>query len=306
MDVQIEDLIRERAALLGDGVPYALKVLIGQLAEDPDRGRPASFPLGRVVLIDGETFEDCPALVVHYIREPERVRIVAVRPSPPEAPPGGDRHHDRGQGPRDEGADEAVVVRQVEDAWGRIAAWLAAHAPASHAALRPGLGGEAVEAFGWGLGVRIPAELRALWRLVAGDDGVGWAGCLPGNTALMSLEQVGGHYRERMRGLVPVREGEDAQWRASWIPVISRDVRDRTSGLHLDVESGFLGRWSRYRDDEHLEERDTLLTYLEDMADMLHSPALAVRDAPGLLDGALVWRSGLDPAQDGVWRPLAG
>ncbi|MEV7617647.1 hypothetical protein [Streptomyces sp. NPDC089799] len=100
-------------------------------------------------------------------------------------------------------------------------------------------------------------------------------------------------------------DGEDvALWKATWIPVITRGPRDRTSGLYLDTESGYLGQWSRYGDEDN-EEKDTLVTYLEDMADMLQSPALAVRDTPGLLGGALLWGSSLDAAREGAWRPLA-
>jgi hypothetical protein len=42
----------------------------------------------------------------------------------------------------------------------------------------------------------------------------------------------------------------------------------------------------------------------EEAADMLAFPALARRDKPGLVDGALVWRGRLDPGPR--WQPLAG
>ncbi|MFG2621870.1 hypothetical protein ACGFXC_30055 [Streptomyces sp. NPDC048507] len=305
MDVHIEDLIRERAARLGAGVPYALKVLTGQLAEDPDMGEPLPLPLGRTVRIDGDTFEDCPALIVDYIREPDRVQILGVKPARPEAPAGHGR--EQGQGHRGRNpvpVDEAVVARQIADAWTRIAACLAARAPASYAALRPGVREEAVEAFGWGLGVRVPAELRSLWRLVAGDDGVDGAGCLPGKMSLMPLQDVGTFHRARMKDPVGQLDGEElTSWKASWIPLISLGPADHTSGLYLDTESGFLGPWSRYAD-THVEERDTLVTYLEEMADMLQSPALATRDQPGTVGGALIWRSSLPPADEQTWTPL--
>lgn len=54
---------------------YALKVLAGQLAEDPDMGRPSGLPGILTVTVDAELFEDCPALRIGYIREPDRVEI---------------------------------------------------------------------------------------------------------------------------------------------------------------------------------------------------------------------------------------
>ncbi|WP_212747218.1 hypothetical protein [Streptomyces montanus] len=75
--------------------------------------------------------------------------------------------------------------------------------------------------------------------------------------------------------------------------------------MPLDVASGYLGRWSRY-DEGPDDELDTLVTYLEDVADLLEAPApaLATRDMPGLVGGALVWGSRIDPAQESRWQPL--
>ncbi|GLX42223.1 hypothetical protein Sros01_82950 [Streptomyces roseochromogenus] len=309
MDVEIPAPVREAAAGLGAGVPYALKVLAGQLAEDPGMGEPSSLPGILDVRIDGVTFEDCPALVVGYIREPDRIEVRYVTGTQHEAPAdndpdlGRDRHT----------ADEEVVGREISDAWARITAWLVAHAPASYEALRSGAGEGTIEALEVGLGVRVPAELRALWRLTAGDDGVDGGGCLPGNMALMPFEEVEVFYRQQLRhhaGLdaLEVRRLEDSGvtvWKPWWIPVISNGPADRTSGLYLDTESGFLGLWSRYND-TYLEERDTLVTYLEETADMLQAPALATRDKPGLVRGALVWGSSLIPAHEEAWQPLTG
>ena len=66
-----------------------------------------------------------------------------------------------------------------------------------------------------------------------------------------------------------------------------------------------LGRWSRYNEYQG-DELDTLVTYLEEAADMLEAPALAIRDRPGLVGGALVWGSGIDPAQEDRWQPWTG
>ncbi|WP_405522546.1 hypothetical protein [Streptomyces canus] len=206
---------------------------------------------------------------------------------------------------------EAVAVREVADAWRRITGWLRANAPDSHAALRAGASAAAVAAVEGDLGIQLPVELRALWLLTAGDDGAhGW-GCLPGNRALMTLEAVSALYRMKMAAQAQEDilnsgrpEGERVTvWQATWVPVIALGPADDTSGPYLDAATGFLGRWSRYNEAPG-EERDTLVTYMEEMADMLESPALAARDKPGLIGGTLVWLSSVDPVREDRWQPL--
>lgn len=315
MNVEIPTHIRETASQLGDGVPYALKVLAGQLADDPDMGEPSALPGILTVIIDGDLFEDCPALAVGYIREPDRIEIRYVTPaafaqSTADNP---DQHEPQGQHqeqPADPGA-EAVTVREVADAWRRITGWLRINAPVSHAALRAGASAAAVAAVESDLGIQLPVEMRALWLLTAGDDGAhGW-GCLPGNKALMTLEAVSALYLMKMAAQTQedtLNSGRPEEeritvWQATWIPVIALGPTDDTSGLYLDAATGFLGRWSRYNEAPG-EERDTLVTYLEEMADMLESPALAARDKPGLIGGTLVWLSSIDPAQEDRWQSL--
>ncbi|MFJ2240940.1 hypothetical protein [Streptomyces sp. NPDC087859] len=80
---------------------------------------------------------------------------------------------------------------------------------------------------------------------------------------------------------------------------------NHTSGLYLDAATGFLGRWSRYHEEPD-EERDTLVTSLEEMADTLEFPGLAARDKPGLIGGTLVWLSSIDPVRGDRCQPLTG
>ncbi len=310
MNVEIPSHVRDTATQLGAGVPYALKVLAGQLADDPDMGEPAGLPGILTVTVDGDLFEDCPALTIGYIREADRIEIRYVGPASAVVQ---DQAEVQGRREPDDLAVEAATAREVVDAWRRITDWLRRNAPASHAALRVGVSPAAVTALEDELGIRIPAGLSALWSLTSGDDGVGGAGCLPGNQALMTLEAVGAFYRQQMESQahqdrLNARRSEDDRitvWKAAWIPVVSYGVADRTSGLYLDAETGYLGRWSRYNEG-FADEPDTLVTYLEDVADMLEAPALATRDRPGLVDGALVWGSRLDPAYEDRWQPLAG
>lgn len=87
MNVEIQPDVRDTAAQLGAGVPYALKVLAGQLADDPDMGGPSGLPGILTVMVDGDVFEDCPDLSVGYIREPDRIEIRFLRAAPSPSPP---------------------------------------------------------------------------------------------------------------------------------------------------------------------------------------------------------------------------
>ncbi|WKX69576.1 SMI1/KNR4 family protein [Streptomyces sp. XD-27] len=326
MNAEIAQHVRDTAAQLGAGVPYALKVMAGQLADDPDMGQPSGLPGILTVMVDGDLFEDCPALAVGYIREPDRIEIRYVNPAPSAEPAADtqaqaqDQHADPAADTQDQDQDQpadpaadTVTGRVIADAWQRITRWLQHNAPDSHAALRAGVSPTTITALEHDLGIQIPADLRALWFLTAGDDGVNGAGCLPGNQALMTLDAVAAFYGQQMdsqahQDTLNARRPECDRitvWKAAWIPVVSYGAADRTSGLYLDAATGYLGRWSRYNEGPG-DELDTLATYLEDVADMLEAPALATRDKPGLVGGALVWGSRLDPAQEDRWQPLTG
>ena len=315
--VEIQPDVRDLAVRLGADVPYALKAVAGQLADDPELGEPSGLPGILNLTVDGDMFDNCPDLSVGYIREPDRVEIRFLRVAPsaenvtePAVEATGDPHQ-RAQ-PADPAA-AALTVRQVADAWHRITSWLKSHAPDSYATLRPGADSPALAVLEAELGIPIPIELRTLWMLTAGDDGAGGGGCLPGNMALLNLDAVAAHHRRRS----DAQSHEDAfnadrpeeeritVWKATWIPVVALGPTDGTSGLYLDAESGYLGSWSRYNEPPG-EVLDTLVTYLEEAADMLEAPALATRDKPGLIDGALAWRSSITPALEPRWRPAAG
>ncbi|MBK6012889.1 hypothetical protein [Streptomyces sp. MBT53] len=311
MDVEIPALVRDAAARFGAGAPYALKAVAGQLADDPDMGVPSRLPGIRTVLVDGEMFEDCPSLSVGYLHEPDRIEIryVALAPS---AEPDDVQDAEQERELAAEPDVTAVTVREVADAWHRITRRLRDSAPDSYAALRTGADPAAVAALESGIGVRIPVELTVLWLLTAGDEGSDGRGCLPGNRALLPLDAVAVVHRQKTEAQAHMdtayasrpEEERIIVWRPGWIPVAADSPANRVSGLYLDTETGFLGRWSRY-DDHPDDERDTLVTYLEEAADALEAPALAPRDEPGLIGGTLVWRSAIDPALEDRWQRLA-
>ncbi|MFE9769526.1 hypothetical protein ACFYPC_34245 [Streptomyces sp. NPDC005808] len=315
MKVEIQPVVSDVAAQLGGGVPYALRALAGQLADEPGMGRPSGLPGILTVTVDGDMFEDCPDLSVGYVREPDRIEIRFLRAASSTEPSTDARDQGQGRAP-DRSADPvaaAVTVREVADAWRRITGWLKHNAPDSYAALRAGAGPAAIAALEDGLGIRIPVELHALWLLTAGDDGGDGWGCLPGNRALLTLDAVAAVHRLKMDSQAREDvlntdrpEGERITvWKATWIPVVALGPADRTSGLYLDADSGYLGRWSRYNEGRG-EVLDTLVTYLEEAADLLEAPVLATGDKPGLIGGALVWLSSIDPAQEDRWQPWTG
>ncbi|MGW0579462.1 hypothetical protein ACWD25_26650 [Streptomyces sp. NPDC002920] len=317
MNVEIPPDVRDIAVQLGAGVPYALKAVAGQLVDDPDMGRPSGLPGILTVTVDGDMFEECPDLSVGYIREPDRIRIRYLSAAP--STDTHDQHQELGQeqgreqDPPADTAVAAITVREVADAWHRITRRLQRDAPDSCAALRAGASAAAIAALEDDLGMRIPVELHVLWLLTAGDGGADGWGCLPGNRALMTLDAVAAVYRLKMDSqanqdtLNTDRPEEEriTVWRPTWIPVVAHGPADITSGLYLDAATGYLGRWSRY-DEAPDDELDTLVTYLEEAADMLGAPALAARDKPGLIGGTLVWLSSIDPAREDRWRPLTG
>ncbi|MFD6287512.1 SMI1/KNR4 family protein [Streptomyces sp. NPDC060205] len=315
MKVEIQPDVRDIAARLGADVPYALKALAGQLADDPDMGRPSELPGVLTVAVDGDMFDDCPDLSVGYIREPDRIEIRFLKAVGPSTISTGapDRDREQGGDPSGDLVSAATAVREVADAWGRITGWLKDNAPASYAALRAGASPAAIAALEEDLGIPIPVELRTLWMLTGGDDGADGWGCLPGNMALMNLDAVAARYRLKMgaqtqQAVLNAGRPEEERitvWEATRIPVIALGPADHTMGLYLDAATGYLGFFSREVEAAG-DVLDTLVTYLEETADMLEAPALAARDKPGLIGGTLIWLSSINPAHEERWQPLSG
>ncbi|MFI6469838.1 SMI1/KNR4 family protein [Streptomyces sp. NPDC050516] len=199
---------------------------------------------------------------------------------------------------------EDIAARQVTEAWHRIEEWLREHAPASHAALLPGAGGAEICAVEEVYGMRMPEDLRTLWKLTGGG-----AGCFFGDYDLTSFGRGMEFYQGQMR-FQQKEGGNDANgipwWRPNWIPVFSNSRDSQAFVKYLDCESGLLYSWDRYGMNNYgteKEELDSIGTYLEEVADALEFPALAVRDRPGLIDGYLVWGSGAHVHPD-TWRPF--
>ncbi|MFG2358353.1 SMI1/KNR4 family protein [Streptomyces sp. NPDC048521] len=177
--------------------------------------------------------------------------------------------------------------------------WLAEYAPPSYAALKPGASDDEIVALEDALGVSVPEELKALWRLSAGEDGVAGSGLMLGNWALMPLDAVIELYQMQMRFQEENGEDEDALvlWKPSWIPFCSFNPDDTVYGLYLNGETGEVCKWTRFGDRER--EYESLPAYLELMAVSLEAPLAADGpQKPGMMGGALVW----GPPSDGEHR----
>lgn len=180
--------------------------------------------------------------------------------------------------------------------------WLAEYVPPSYAALRPGASDNEIAALAEALGVNVPEELEALWRLSAGEDGVEGSGLMLGDWALMPLDAVIEVHRMQMGFQEEHGENEDTlvRWKPSWIPFCSFSPDDTVYGLYLDGETGEVCKWTRYGERE--QEYASLPAYLELMAISLEAPlAAAGPEKPGMLGGALVWGPPPDEAREEQW-----
>ncbi|MEU6847361.1 SMI1/KNR4 family protein [Streptomyces sp. NPDC046716] len=180
--------------------------------------------------------------------------------------------------------------------------WLAEYAPPSYAALKPGASDDEIAALEEALGASVPEELKALWRLSAGEDGVDGSGLMLGNWALMPFDAVVEVYRMQIRFKEEDGEDESARvlWKPSWIPFCSFTPDDTTCGLSLDAETGEVRKWAGFGELER--EYESLPAYLELMAVSLKAPfAGSGPEKPGMVGGALAWGPAPDAKHKSQW-----
>ncbi|MEV6212916.1 SMI1/KNR4 family protein [Kitasatospora sp. NPDC051914] len=134
----------------------------------------------------------------------------------------------------------------VVSSWRRIDAWLAVHAPAALAALRPPVAAEELEAAQRVVGVPFPAELR---ESLSCHDGAGaWTGLLPEQSPL-GAAGIAEHWRMRLEiasdndGLVVRPWDDEPWWHPLWVPwAESADGGVQVIDLRPGHASGRLGR----------------------------------------------------------------
>ncbi|MFD8567976.1 SMI1/KNR4 family protein [Streptomyces sp. NPDC059639] len=202
---------------------------------------------------------------------------------------------------------DTPAVERVTRAWSRIMEWLAEYAPPSYAALKPGASDDQITALEEALGVSVPEELNAMWRLSAGEEGVDGSGLMLGAWALMPLDAVIEVHQMQMRIQEENGQNEDSLvlWKPSWIPFCSFNPADTAHGLYLDGESGEVRKWTRFGERER--EYESLPAYLELMAVSLEAPLTAAGpEKPGMMDGALVWGAPPDTEHKNQWAHHLG
>ncbi|MEU3822450.1 SMI1/KNR4 family protein [Streptomyces sp. NPDC030392] len=303
--VDIPDRIRDLCARLGDGVPYAVKVLARQLADNPRLGKRTGRLGLYAATIDGDTFDDCPPLTVRYAYGPPLTAEgqLQIRDVEATGPLPATSDADDGQAP--DPRLEQITARQVTEAWQRISSWLEQNAPASHEALLPAATEQDIDAVARQLCVRVPVELRALWLLCAGNQDSPGAGIFPDHGwALMPLDSVCAVYRRQSRRQQNHDDEESWMWKPSWIPFCSWSVTDTSYGLFVDAETGEVGHW----DDTAVRtvEDKSLTMLLEEIADRLENPQLSPGCKPGLIGGKLVWGPPTDESRAMLWQPFTG
>ena len=170
------------------------------------------------------------------------------------------------------------VMDSVDAAWLRIEAWLAGHAPATLATLRPPAGLDQIEAAEAELGMSFPADVIASLRRHDGarlDRDSAWT-CfeLPPFFRPLPVEEVRFHWRTRAKA-VALTEAEHGDmswhWDRRWIPVAaSRGADCRfVVGERASPRFGRLGR-AYHADPAQLDDpQRSLALLLQAVADSL-------------------------------------
>ncbi|MEV0222541.1 hypothetical protein [Streptomyces sp. NPDC050704] len=184
---------------------------------------------------------------------------------------------------------------RVEAAWRNITAWLAEHAPLSHASLLPPASEAEIERADTllreRLGFELPAELRQLWRLCGGvehqdieadEQGEVFSGAFFPDGLLLSPAKA---LRPRLPG-----PGMKDFWGAEVVPWLTGDDEDaQLQGSCIGARG--VGQWSFEDNLAGTPDYPSMAAYLESVHRTLNvGPAnLMSSDVPGVVWGCLIW-----------------
>ncbi|MEU0744147.1 hypothetical protein [Streptomyces sp. NPDC006134] len=200
-------------------------------------------------------------------------------------------------------------MSDVQRAWAALTGWLATHAPASHATLRPGATAAGVRSAESAMGVSLPPGLVALLTLC---DGTVDASALDRDPDEYDPGRfLAQHHLLPLEAVAAVRggaEAADAFW-GPWIPFAVTDYALAPwDGLAVEPE----GRLAAFSLADGTPPSEPLAApgygslgeFLDSLAAaFLHGTGPLTQEAvPGLHCGALVW--GPLPGDDAPWTPV--
>ncbi|RNG34299.1 hypothetical protein [Streptomyces botrytidirepellens] len=200
------------------------------------------------------------------------------------------------------------TMSDVRPAWTAIAHWLAVHAPASHATLRPGAAVADVRSAEVELGMGLPADLVTLLLVCDGTVDVSALDRDPDEyDPGLFLAQ---HHLLPLEEIVHVRGsgGNTDQFWGSWVPFAVTDYSlPPWGGLAIDAE----GRLATFSQDGGEPPsapltspgHGSLSEFLDTVAEALTQGTgpLMAEATPGIHRGALVW--GPLPGDGAPWTP---
>jgi cell wall assembly regulator SMI1 len=217
--------------VLAAAVVFAGGIVVAVLARDePGAAAEGTFASLRAVPLTGGTYQPKLSVSISVVPRPTPI------PRPPLTVDSGCRP---GGGSTSQAAVPDPVAERVNLAWQRIETWLAAHAPASSAALAGPAEPGRIAQLQQRIGVTLPPELVAsLLR----HDGMGTRGgnLLPPLYRLLSVADIGGQAEMLcevlMRG---VNENVGTWWHGQFVPFA---VNGGGDSLFLDQRGGHGGK----------------------------------------------------------------
>jgi cell wall assembly regulator SMI1 len=189
------------------------------------------------------------------------------------------------------------MSQDIEQSWAGVTRWLAAHAPASYATLRPPAAPVAMASCERELGMALPADLT---RLLASGNGAGdfaadgtyrrGAAFMPGGHRLLSWEEIA--QQSQSLNEIAARFGDDAigyWWHPQWV-LFARHIA--ADGLAIDQRPGpGQGAVGEFMHEDHtsFDMAPSLGAFITTMADCLNNGTDFLHYRPVVEDGCLDW-----------------
>lgn len=190
-----------------------------------------------------------------------------------------------------------TMSQDIEQSWAGVTRWLAAHASASHATLRPPATPAQIASCERELGMALPADLT--WLLLAGNGAADFdadgtyrreAAFMPGGHRLLSAAEIA--QQSQSLNQIAARWGNDAigwWWHPQWVLFAMHIAAD---GLAIDQRPGpRQGSVGEFRHEDHtsFDMAPSLGAFIATMADSLDNGTDFLYYRPVVEDGCLDW-----------------